>query len=451
MANRYARVARTYARWPLLLAAATLLGYFAALCVAWPPTEKAQRLTYLALLTWITAWAAGTVAAQLKKQLADARSAIVPGFRGPHLIVGGIAMALVAVALPALAAWGTGFPAAGVVGIALVVAASTAWFVQLQNFTAGLVCNVLWLSLLHRPVVFALGTMLEGKNPTLAGILVACGGAALAALWVRLARMHEGMREFGRRSVAVAFVGPGMSDPVPSRGIDPWFESVLRRPVRTRCIAAADVWTRVHHLRATGLGRMPWLMGALLCGSMLALPLLSGDRHNFPAAGAMESYIIMSMILPTVITVGHWGRRWPALAYESLRPASRRRFVGEMGLVIALDLAEAWAVVTAGALIPVAIWSPQTAASFVTGGFLAVSAAATLLVFGINWWVLRLRSAVLTAIVTAVTGFAPLAPLLGRRFYEGTGWAGPLTLALLVVGALVTLDAYGRWCRADLE
>jgi hypothetical protein len=41
--------------------------------------------------------------------------------------------------------------------------------------------------------------------------------------------------------------------------------------------------------------------------------------------------------------------------------------------------------------------------------------------------------------------------MLARRVYAGTGWTAPMALGLLVIGALVTLDAYGRWCRADLE
>jgi hypothetical protein len=450
--SRYAQVARTYVhRWPLWLIAAVLVAYFYLLYGgAFRISMKSERLTFLACLMWITAWASGTVAAHVKQQFTDASAALVPGYRTPHLLIGAIAMLLVAAILPALAAPALTFSTPAVVGMALIVAGSTAWFMQVQNFTAGIVCNLLWLSLLNRRVVFALGAMLEWKNEVLAAALVALGLAALIALWMRLARMHEGMREYGRRSLSVALVGPGNANPAAVRSTDTWFESMLRRPVHTQCIAAANLWNRVRHLRATGLGRWPWLMGALMAGSMIAIPWFTGGPNN-PAIGALESFILVAMILPAVSTIGHWGRRCAALGYESLRPASRPRFVREIGLAIALDLAEAWVAVTSAALFAVWVWDPQAAVELVTGGFLLLAAATCLVVFGVNWWVLRLRNSALTAVVMVLTGLAPIAPLLGKRLYAGTGWTSPLALGLLVIGALVTLDAYGRWCGADLE
>jgi hypothetical protein len=447
--SRYAQVARTYVhRWPLWLIAVAMGGYFYLLYGS-PLTmsTKAERLMLLAALMWITAWASGTVAAHVKQQFTDASAALIPGYRTPHLLIGAIAMLFVAVIVPALATPALTFSTPAVVGMALVVAASTAWFLQVQNFTAGIVCNVVWLSLLNRRVVFALGAMLEGQNEVLAAVLIALGLAAFIALWMRLARLHEGMPEYGRRSLAMALVGPGV--PV-VRSTDTWFESMLSRPVHTRCIAAANLWNRVRHLRATGLGRWPWLMGALMAGSMIAIPWFTGGPNNL-GAGAIESFVIMLMILPGVATIGHWARRWPAMGYESLRPASRQRFVREVGLAIALDLAEAWAAVTLAALLAVWVWDPQAAVELVMSGFLLLATAVSIAMFGVSWWVLRLRNSALTAVVMVLTGLAPLAPLLAKRFYAGTGWTAPMALGLLVIGALVTFDAYGRWCRADLE
>jgi hypothetical protein len=449
--NRYSQVARTYARAIMLPTVVLTAAYFVFLYACYPPIAKAQRFGYLAALMWITAGSAAIVTAHVKTQLADARAAITPGYRKPHLLLGAVALLAISAGCAALAMPGLEFSLAGLIALALVVAASTAWFMQLQNLAAGLVCNVLWLSLLSPSVVFAVGAMLEGRNPALAVVLIASGLAALVALWMRLERMHEGMGEFARRSLPLVALRPGATAIASGGvGIDPWFESVLRRPIETRCIATANAWVRVRHLRATGLGRMPWVMAALMAGSMVVVPWLTGGRDN-PAAGALESFVFVTMILPPVLAIGHWTRRWPSLGYESLRPASRSRFIRELGFVMALDLAEAWLVVTVASIIPLLVWSPQALADLATSGFFVLSAATAIVVFALNVWLLRLRSTLLSVLALALTGLSPAVPFVLNRGHGGAGVILPIAAGMLVLGALVTLDAYARWRRTDFE
>src|SRR5205814_8770189 len=55
------------------------------------------RMIVLPLVAILAGWAAGMVSEHVKEQVADPRSALLPGFRPPHLAVG----AILPVAIPA--------------------------------------------------------------------------------------------------------------------------------------------------------------------------------------------------------------------------------------------------------------------------------------------------------------------------------------------------------------
>src|SRR5688572_2468485 len=258
MLNRYVQVLRAYLRWwPMSADVALATVFAAAVFVFAPPAEKAAgapTIMTLAGLLWVVVGGAAVVTTHLKSQLVDPRSHLTPRFRTPHLVVGAVAMLLLTFGLALPVATRVGLSTLGAVSLVALVVASTAWWLHIHTFTIGLAMNALWLSLLNRRVAAAAVDMVYGRNDGLALVLLGTGLTALVAVWVRFSRLHE----------------PTSSTPITSEF---WFESFIRRPVETRCIAAANLWRRARHLRATGLGRMSWLMAAGLAASLLCVPL----------------------------------------------------------------------------------------------------------------------------------------------------------------------------------
>jgi hypothetical protein len=257
--------------------------------------------------------------------------------------------------------------------------------------------------------------------------------------------MHEGMAEYYRRFHPDALWRIGVPTMPDGR-----LEALLRPPIESRCIAAANLWARVRHLRATGIGRLPWAMGAILAGTMLLLPRITGS-NKAPDAGALAGMLLIVMVLPPVLAIGHWARRWPSLGYESLRPASRDAFLRELGLAMALDLAEAWIVIMTATILPLTFWVPDLPRELLVSGFLPLSVAVAVIIFAMNAWVLRLRSGALSYAAMIVSAAWPLLPILLNDNGVGARTALPIAAGLLVLAAIVTLDAYARWRRTDLD
>jgi hypothetical protein len=444
--NRYLQVLLTYIRRFIFLPTWVLTAaYFFFMYVGYPPATKAQRLGYLVCLLWLTAWSTAVVTTHVKAQLADVRATVIPRYRAPHLLLGILATLAVTIGCAALAVPKLQFAPAGVIALILVASATSAWWGQLQNQAAAIAGNAIWLSILNRHVLFAVGAMLEGHNRVLAAVLIALSGLSFILLWARQSHMHEGMGEYFRRFHPDAMWRIG----VPSMP-DGWMESFLRPPIEGRCIAAANLWARVRHLRATGVGRLPWAMGAIMAVTMLLLPRITGATEPI-GAGALEGMLLMVMVLPPVIAIGHWARRWPSLGYESLRPASRDHFLRELGLAMGLDLAEAWVVIMACTILPLTLWVPSLPRELLTSGFLPLSAAVAIIIFATNAWVLRLRSAVLSYIMMALSAAWPLLPVLLNDAGVKRHAALSIAAALLAAAVVITLDAYVRWRRTDLE
>jgi hypothetical protein len=183
---------------------------------------------------------------------------------------------------------------------------------------------------------------------------------------------------------------------------------------------------------------------------MLLLPVITGATQPM-GAGALEGMLLMVMVLPPVIAIGHWARRWPSLGYESLRPVSRERFLRELGLAMALDLVEAWLVIMACTILPLTFWVPNLPGTLLTSGFLPLSAAVAVIIFATNAWVLRLRSGPLSYAMMIVSAAWPLLPILLNDVGARRSTALSVATVLLAAAIVITLDAYARWRRTDLE
>src|SRR4051812_17913224 len=98
--NPYREVALTYVRpWSMRVLAGLVALYFLCLAV-WPPMWRSDMQQGVAVVgVTMMAWVAALVAAHVKEQLADWRSAIVPNFRLPHLFVGAFILGIALVAL----------------------------------------------------------------------------------------------------------------------------------------------------------------------------------------------------------------------------------------------------------------------------------------------------------------------------------------------------------------
>ncbi len=70
----------------------------------------------------------------------------------------------------------------------------------------------------------------------------------------------------------------------------------------------------------------------------------------------------------------------------------------------------------------------------------------------VNVWLLRLRSMSMSVLALFLTGLVPLfIAIMMNGGHGGAGVTLPLAAGLLALGAVVILDAYGRWRRTDLE
>src|SRR4051794_33634259 len=87
VAQRYLQVLLTYPRrWHFRIGAILLAGYLLALCTI--PSDVQSRSTFLLVdLTTVAAVLTAMLIEHAKEQLADARAALTPHFRVPHVVV----------------------------------------------------------------------------------------------------------------------------------------------------------------------------------------------------------------------------------------------------------------------------------------------------------------------------------------------------------------------------
>jgi hypothetical protein len=488
MRNKYAAVALTYGqRWLFWGLGAALLAAALGLWLAVPHhvvPARADSSRYVderpvAFSVFLTVFAAvfgGAIASHLLEQLADWRAALTPGFRGPHLLVAGVAVLLVGIVLPVGASAWLRVSVPGLVALVLTTVLAIAcaarwpwaayayvlaWFVTPRGFLEGLLFPQTW------------------KAAVFSAAAIGLDAALLVLLAVRFAALRgDGPPHAAPFNGKLRALSTG--DPASRYGAQPrnnWFERVARRRDRftapPRVIASASLVHRVNHWRLVTMGG--WrpaalgigmgLFGAALLASLI---FLQGGKpgEDFPLAGAL---LFPPLIAPACVCGLLLPRRWFTLSDELLRPAARRRFILEMGLALACDLLSVWLWCTAACLL-------IAYTVFILGGYDATgpfrrgntfldtlpelaagigwSLASQLLAFGIIVTVLRWRSGILSLLALLPVSMCFVFPALLVWFMQkqiGLNYAPLLAaVATFATGAALTRRAYSRWRRTEI-
>ncbi len=218
-------------------------------------------------------------------------------------------------------------------------------------------------------------------------------------------------------------------------------------------------WARIiHRRRANNDGLPPCWAGALSSLSVIVFVLIikfftPNDVDQENAQGAAYILGVSPLWVPLMCAVLLWPRRWPYLAKESLLPTSRRAFVYETGIALAIDLSLLWLSSMFVALLGLYILFPHQFATAVPNiaAAIAMSAAIEPFVFGLTVWAMPFRNAWLSfgTLVLLLWGSTILVlwqaqnDATSMRLVLGTG-------ALVIVAAILSVDAYRRMVRAEL-
>jgi hypothetical protein len=475
MRSRYLQVALTYTRPAFFRGWALVMGAYLLWLIT--RTSANLRIDVPLLITGVTlvTWFGAMVTSHAKEQLADSRAALTPGFRGPHLLVAGIILVIGVTLLPAIIVaqytrldppWG--WPRievswAGYLTLLMLVTAAMAWMTHLQSPLAVTLTLGGGALLATSPGMRFVQNILEGRQRDVANVVLSVSVTAIVLLFWRLSRMHEEMAEYARITSAglrlkVAMTGDRVFRRE-ARADSTRVEEFIRATSRldqVKNVYDAGFWRRVQHWRAVvGLGRAPIFVAVMLAIWTFTLPLIVSDRSS-------SRYIIavaLATMVPGLMVTAIWPRRWYVLADESLRPATRRRFLLEQCTAMALELFAAVALITTAVLLATMLLgavSPIREAVPPSNVWraLPVLVAGQILVFGINLWILRFRAGwvILLPMIATTCISAPLLiamALLDRR----GGWGDSLLVALIlaVTGLGITFDAGRRWIVTEFD
>jgi hypothetical protein len=497
MTGRYGQILLTYfRRWHVRFG---LLLIVANLAMAlWLPRDVSGR-NWLLLIQVASAAAilAATFVEHLKEQLADARAALTPRFRPPHVLVW-IALMVVTVALvPALMQplisehASLPFDRLGIVAFVAIWATAIGWVIHFPSpYTIVPFAAILSL-LASRTIEDLLNDMLIGRAPGAAVVLLAGSLTLLALLVLRFLWMSEESADWRRATTNWWLRASMTGDPALREAEDrPSHRSTpLRRLMQVSAIArygphalrreppgglfGESWWWRVRHYRMLSLaGWKPIGLAAAVVGLFMTLVIVIAMNDRDPARAIQYSIgiaLFMQALAPRVIVGFIWPRRWLTVSYEAMLPSTRRRVIAESGLAMLLDQLSLWFWCQ---ILGWSIWfimelvlHMQTSSVVLVDntiqflpllGMLLLSLGPQLLVFSGITLVMRLRSALLSFLVLFPIALAPLFPWmvlgsLGMRWPNDRDAFVACWVLTMLIAFLLTAVSYWSWCRADFE
>ena len=404
---------------------------------------------------------AAAVMRHVREQIDHWQAFLVPKFRAPHLAVAAAVFLAAAVgsacALSAVARL-TGDRRTSLLGLlALVLTLTTvaAWWASFRS---------VWTSLLLVPLVMvALGERHIGdfaewlirdidaptwaRNPLPWTIY---GQMLLRAELARAAVVAVNLLAFGALLRRLARMGPEISRPrLAHRGK----RVVTHSPAPTTAAPPAPcpdsgLWSQAWQRRLAVLRPgSPWLVAAVLCAVLLLLTLLIGPKNSDELRSC-----VLATILPGITVGVAWLERWPVLGYESLFPATRRRFAAEMALAMSADVAEFWLATTLAVMVPIAVWHSESLTSPLLRATILASAMMQLLMLGGIYWATVWRNratyfAILGAIALAAAiplemAWAPRHALSEYRLLQ-------FAFADMACGLILGLAGFVAWRRGE--
>jgi hypothetical protein len=400
---------------------------------------------WVAFVVSLIGWIA-VVASEAKRQLADYRAWIIPGYRRAQLWVVGTLLVAPYALMVAVRTWSIGSLGFAILGIGLLwtVGTITAWVA---------ICLGWWVALLvvaigffgaeqgaPELIRFLFARPLEEPNRAIAIFLSDI--AAMLLLGFLLAWMS------GRRR------GP-LVDWSSWRWVtaaNKWLSEKLWDTSPAGSLCDAGLWRRVSHRRRMGVGhKVTWIISAVLLAIMMLPPLVDWltVKDLPPGPGVllhndrmqMYAVLVIAALVPVLAMSMIWPERSLAFSYEALRPATRAGYIREMSLAMLADMAELSLATLLPALLTVAVWArPELSHIQLWAGIGAVILAQTL-AFGVvaetvQWRAKGTSVAIPTCLVVATV------------LLIGGGWAAQLLAA--AVGIILAAHAYLRWQRADV-
>lgn len=447
MANRYSVVVRTYLGPPL---AGVLWLFCSVVSYAAVFDPSLSFIPFIAIYVGIAcfAWSVGI---HVKEQFANPRSALLPGFRSPHLFVAAIISSIGLLSATTVICRFAGSSFLGTAAILVTIYTVVLW-AAFRPSPLGAVAVVFLLALiLSSPYWYPF--LIEGKADNSDVLILASCGVLLVILGVRLILLDEDMPEYRM------LVPSGLSVARAERRF--WYSwqghwQLEWRPwLFARGIPAAHggCWGRVLLWR---VGLSPFNMATMM--PLLFLPAWLVPAMLIGLEPAVNSLLWMPALFSGTflgcLTAMMWIQRWPRLGYELLYPTNRRDFCRQIGLAFGLEVFEGWVwtVLSVGCIVaavrPVLLRGPDIAVFLALNAIIPLAqwATATLLT---SYSQSRMLMLVVGLFVSLPPAFVWLAYLVSPTPYTvETYLTIALGVVLLSIGMLYL--AYRRWLRLDL-
>jgi len=395
---------------------------------------------------------------QLKEQIALPQASLIPGYRLPHLITTLVMTLPNLVAMPVVASVGLGLPILPLLSLNVVFCALVAWAIYRNSGVAMMVALGCWLApaapQVHTLFLDRFITDHSLMNSLAALPVLAIGVAGFVLVAWRLLTLREEMPEYPQRVMANQSpfsLYSGGTQTVRRANYDRWwcrwsYVSNERKSQWNAASPVASFWRRVMHRRAAYTNWRMTLQPVLMFTLLFAFwnILLSPNMLNL--AGPL------TFIVPAITAFVQQYTRWPMLGYESLRPAKRRDFVLENAAAFFLHGAQVWLTMVVVLVAMMAATQPELLRGDQLWKVVAISAISQGLTMPVAWWLLRIRVPTLVFGIAIFWGamFAPFVAFSKDIFSVPLSWIAGGVAAVLLLGALIILDAYRRWMRLDL-
>lgn len=473
MIEMYGQILLTYVRRPLFWLATALFLLFLLITLGANETAEWRKLDLVFLIV-PTSFFGFCLTTQVKEQLADPRTLLLPAGRMPFLLVAAAMMGTLFSCWALLVARGACYPVAGPLAFCLV------------NFTLLVLTSFIYsflLALLF--LVFFLGALFAAINPDLRAhcdlivtgesmllvwSLIVGSAAVLVSMgaWLSKRRMENngsafgtdgGIRKFSLRTRQC----PDHERRQPGMGASGLLQQASARKFdMLKGRVGSGLWQRARLRRLNHGAFSFWVAAAPMVVLFLIFPLVQRLDDETPNL-MMDSFLVY--FIPYIFLMSMIQNIWPRLGVDLLRPAARNRMVLEQGLALLIDLFLVWVILLASMTASVLVWMPRYVTWQGVLLLLVSSASVQILTFGIVTFAGTFRSFVVLllfifplaivskilwegcedAVEAAATGLT--ASQFGDDLAKGLIYSS----VVLVAGLAVTLFSYRRWCRIDLD
>jgi hypothetical protein len=401
------------------------------------------------------------VLTHLKQQIASSRAVLVPGYRGPHLVVAAAFILPVLLLWPLLIGTAYHFPAWSVFAVVVPFLTLVLWVCYLSSGVLVAISMLLFFGLYLPLGQRALGAALTQTPWPVSLGLLAVSFAAMFQLTRQFLALREEMPAYSRGVATNRWdIMRSGHAPVPAgTGIN--YDSPLQRFFARPADRRFDrLGVPPASLRAR-LGRWSFTSGTsgsslFLCGAfVLILAAQAGGimcyTQEYPW-GLLLGQVAIFAAVPVLTLAPHI---WPTLGYESLRPLRRGAYFRERALAIAAQMAQLWLALTGIVIALTAVLSPATLRLEDFWLAAAGSALFQVPVLALSFWMLRYRSAWCSSVLMGVL----FGMLFSTTFALGAlrrTCSLPISTLLLIAAAaallsvMILADAYRRWLRTDL-